>query len=299
MIFLDGIGLGENDHQTNPFVVAHMPTLTALTNGRRWLRETGYQESERAIFIPTDPRLGTQGRPQSGTGQAAILTGRNVPQLIGEHYGPKPNLETRQLLAQDNFFKQVTRSGKKAALLDAYPPALHHDIARGKTLRSSIQQAAFESGQTLFGMDELIARRALTPEWTGHSWRSYLKLDDTPVYEPAEAGRLMVEISREYDFAFHSHWMTDMVGHRGPFERGVELLELFDGVMTGVMEAWTDNEGLVIITSDHGNMEEIGNRNHTENDIPTLVIGEAKSDFAAGFKDLTDYVPRMAKFLGV
>ena len=216
MIFLDGIGLGDDNPQTNPFSVARMPTLTALTNGKRWLRETGFQESKRAIFIPTDPRLGITGRPQSGTGQAAILTGRNVPQIIGEHYGPKPNLETRQLLAQDNFFKQVRRGGKKAALLDAYPPRLHHDIARGKTLRSSIQQAAFESGQVLFGMDELIAKRALTPEWTGDSWRRFLKLDTTPVYEPEEAGRLLVEISREYDFAFHSHWMTDMwdtVGH--------------------------------------------------------------------------------------
>jgi 2,3-bisphosphoglycerate-independent phosphoglycerate mutase len=299
MIFLDGIGLGDDNAQINPFAVAHMPTLTTLTNGKRWLRDTGRQESQRAIFIPTDPRLGVAGRPQSGSGQAAILTGRNVPQIIGEHYGPKPNLETRQILADDNFFKRVKRAGKKAALLDAYPPGLHHDIARGKTLRSSIQQAPFEAGQHLFGMDELISRRALTPEWTGESWRRYLKLDATPVYEPEEAGRLLVEMSREYDFAFHSHWMTDMVGHRGPFERGVELLELFDGVMTGVLEAWNDDEGLVIVTSDHGNMEAIGNRNHTENDIPTLVIGKAKTDFATGFKDLTDYVPRMATLLGV
>lgn len=299
MIFLDGIGLGDDNPQTNPFAVAHMPTLIALSNGKRWLRDTGRQESQRAIFIPTDPRLGVAGRPQSGSGQAAILTGRNVPQIIGEHYGPKPNAATRQLLAEDNFFKQVKRAGKKAALLDAYPPGLHHDIARGKTLRSSIQQATFEAGQNLFGMDELISRRALTPEWTGESWRRYLKLDATPVYEPDEAGRLLVEMSREYDFAFHSHWMTDMVGHRGPFERGVELLELFDGVMAGVLEAWNDDEGLVIVTSDHGNMEVIGNRNHTENDIPTLVIGNAKTTFADGFKDLTDYVPRMAKLLGV
>lgn len=297
MIFLDGIGLGDDNPQTNPFAVARMPTLTALTNGKRWLRDTGRQESQRAVFIPTDPRLGIAGRPQSGTGQAAILTGRNVPQIIGEHYGPKPNAATRQLLAEDNFFKQVRHAGRKAALLDAYPPGLHHDIARGKTLRSSIQQAAFEAGQALFGMDELISRRALTPEWTGESWRRYLQLDTTPVYKPPEAGRLLVEISREYDFAFHSHWMTDMVGHRGPFERGVELLELFDGVMAGVLEAWYDDEGLVIVTSDHGNMEDIGNRNHTENDIPTLVIGNPKGEFADGFKDLTDYVPRMAKLL--
>ncbi len=299
MLFLDGIGLGDDDPETNPFAIAHMPTLTGLTNGNRWLRSTGRQESPSALFIPTDPRLGVPGRPQSGTGQAAILTGLNVPQMIGEHYGPKPNLATRELIAKDNFFKQVRRAGKKTALLDAYPDGLHYDIARGKTLRSSIQQAAYEAGQELFGMNELKNRQALTPEWTGESWHSYLKLYDTPVYTPREAGHLLVELSRNYDFAFHSHWMTDHVGHRGPLSRGVELLELFDGVMTGVIEAWDNAEGLIIITSDHGNMERIGNRNHTENDIPTLVIGNAKMAFADDFHDLTGYVPRLAQLLGV
>lgn len=299
MLFLDGIGLGDDNPETNPFATAHMPTLTGLTNGKRWLRDTGTQESSRALFIPTDANLGIAGRPQSGTGQAAILTGLNVPQIIGEHYGPKPNLQTREIIAKDNFFKQVKRAGKKAALLDAYPDGLHHDIARGKTLRSSIQQASFESGQDMFGMAELKAGQALTPEWTGESWHSYLKLYDTPVYTPQEAGKLLVTLCRQYDFAFHSHWMTDHVGHRGPLQRGVELLELFDGVMAGVVDAWDDDEGLVIITSDHGNMEEIGNRNHTENKIPTLVIGSAKQAFADGFHDLTGYVPRMAHLLGV
>jgi hypothetical protein len=297
LLFLDGIGLGDDDPRVNPFASANMPNLTALTNGKRWLRDTGYQESDRAIFIPTDPRMGVPGRPQSGSGQAAILTGKNIPQLIGEHYGPKPNLAIREMLAEDNFFKQVVAHGKKAALLDAYPPTWHHDHDRGKSLRSSYQQAAFEAGQRLFGIDDLRAGNALTPEWTNNAWQTYLKLKDVPDYTPYQAGEMLVKLSREYDFAMHSHWMTDMVGHRGPLERGVELLELFDQVMAGVLDNWNDGEGLIIITSDHGNMEEIGNRNHTENDVPTLVIGKEKTSFAENFNALNDIVPHMAKLL--
>ncbi|MEO8609788.1 MAG: hypothetical protein ABI690_17985 [Chloroflexota bacterium] len=297
LLFLDGIGLGDDDPNVNPFAIANMPNLIALTNGKRWLRDIGRQESERAIFIPTDPRMGMPGRPQSGTGQAAILTGKNIPQIIGEHYGPKPNLATRELLAEDNFFKQVVAHGKKAALLDAYPPEWHHDHNRGKSLRSSYQQAAYEAGQQLFGLEDLKAGKALTPEWTGDAWRTYLKLADTPVYTAYEAGEILVKLSRDYDFAMHSHWMTDMVGHRGPLTRGVELLEMFDEVMAGVLETWNDDEGLVIITSDHGNMEAIGNRNHTENDVPTFVIGKEKAAFAENFHALNDIVPHMAKLL--
>ncbi len=298
-LFLDGIGLGDDDPAVNPFAVADLPTLHALSNGRRWLRDTGYQQSSRAVFRPIDPRLDVDGRPQSGSSQAAILTGRNVPQMLGRHYGPKPNAPIRDLLERENFFKTVRNAGKKAALLDAYPPKLLNDIDRGYTLPSSIQYAAIESGQSLFTIDDLRAGNALTAGWTGKPWVKHLKLHDIPLYDPADAGRKLVRLSRDYDFAFHSHWMTDYVGHRGTLQRGIDLLMLFDGVMQGVLDAWNDDEGLIIITSDHGNMERIGDRKHTGHDVPLVVIGRDSAEFAAGVERLTDFVPQMAQYLGL
>ena len=296
-LFLDGIGLGVDDTAINPFASATLPTLQHFTHGQRWLADVGTHITERALFIPTDAQLGIELAPQSGSSQAAILTGRNVPQIIGEHYGPKPNARTREIIAQDNIFKQVRQRGKTAALLDAYPPTLLASIARGKTLPSSIQQAAMNAGQSLFSKDDLIAGRALTPEWTGHAWRQHLKLMDTPIYTPYEAGQQLAKLSRQYDFAFHSHWMTDYVGHRGPLSEGVGLLETFDGVMSGLLDAWDDDEGLILMTSDHGNLEDIENRHHTENRVPTLIIGTQKEVFAAGFDNLMDFYPRILRAL--
>ena len=297
VLFLDGIGLGENDPDKNPFATANMPTIQGLTNGKRWLAETGKQESKRALFIPTDPRLGVAGRPQSGTGQATILTGLNIPQMIGRHYGPKPEAQTREIIREHSYFKRVIERGKKATLLTAYPQGLLHDFERGKTLRSSIQQAAFETGQPHFSVDDVIGKRALTAEWTTDAWQHYLKLDTVPDYSAREAGQLLARLSRNYDFAFHSHWFTDRVGHRGPFSQGVELLEMFDQVMAGILDEWNDEEGLVIVISDHGNMEDVSIRHHTENDIPTLIIGDRKEDFAEGYSALTDLVPAFDKML--
>jgi hypothetical protein len=297
MIFLDGIGLGDDDPSINPFAVANLPTLTALTNGKRWLRDIGRQTNDRASFVPTDPRMGIPGRPQSGSNQAAILTGRNVPQLIGEHYGPKPNEATRAIIAEDNFFKQVLRHGKTGALINAYPPRLLRDIARGKTLPSSIQQAPREAGQTLFTHEALFSGDAMSEDWTGRGWREYLGFPDAPQYSPFEAGIKMIELSRRYDFAFFSHWFTDIVGHRGPIEDGIALLETFDGVMTGALSVWEQDEGLIIITSDHGNLEDVSDRHHTENDVPTLIIGQGHAAFAAQIRMLCDLVPQMASVL--
>jgi len=297
LIFLDGIGLGDDDPAINPFAAADMPTLIALSNGQRWLRSIGRQTSARATLVPTDPRMGVPGRPQSASGQAAILTGRNVPQIIGEHYGPRPNPAIRAILAEDNFFKQVVARGMSAALLEAYPPRFHQAIQRGKRLPSSYQQAVLEAGLPLFTEDAIYSGDALTVDWTGEGWRADLGYTDTPIYTPQEAGRRMVALSRRYAFAFFSHWLTDTVGHRGTVADGVRLLTLFDRVMSGALAEWDDAEGLMIVTSDHGNMEDLSHTKHTENDVPTLIVGEGKERFADGLHTLADLVPQMAQFL--
>lgn len=299
LLFLDGIGLGEDNPEVNPFARASLPNLKRLSNGKAWLNTTGRQESDRAIFVSTDPRLGVSGRPQSGTSQAAILTGINVPDRIGRHYGPKPDRETRQIIAEDNLFKRIRAAGKSAALLDAYPPRLLASIARGKTLPSSIQQAAMEAGQSLFTTEDVRENRALTAEWTGHEWHEHLRITDIPLLTPYEAGKQLVTLSQEYDFAMHSHWLTDYVGHRGPIEHGVELLERFDGVIQGLLDHWDDSAGIVIITSDHGNLEQIDNRHHTENDVPTVIIGDKKHSFAEKLQSLTDIAPAILSLIGI
>lgn len=293
MIFLDGIGLGEHDPTVNPFAAARLPTLHTLSGGARWLRSTPRTDSARALFIPTDPRLGVPGRPQSATGQAAIVTGRNIPAELGEHYGPRPNPAIRALIAEDNVFKHLTAQGKRAGWLDAYPPGFFEAVARGKRLRSALQQAAHEGGVSLPGIEDLYAGRALSADWTGQGWRDVLGVADAPVITPHEAGARMSALAREYHFSMFSTWITDEIGHRGPLERGVQCLELFDQVMAGLLDTWDDANGLAIITSDHGNLEDVSLRHHTENDVPTVVIGAARHNFADGLSDLTHLTPRI------
>lgn len=297
LIFLDGIGLGDDDPTVNPFAAAHTPTLWALTGGRRWLRDTPPVDTGRARFIPTDAGLGVQGRPQSATGQAAILTGRNIPALIGEHYGPRPTPAVRALIAEDNLFQQVMADGGSAALINAYPPPFFDAINRGKRLPSSIQYAVLSAGLTLFTDADLRDGRALSPDWTGENWRSELGYTDTPIYTRADAGARLAHLAQQRSFTFFSHWVTDVIGHRGPLERGVALLELFDAVMAGLLDAWDDHRGLIVITSDHGNMEDLSTRHHTENRVPTILIGDQRALAADGLHDLTGIAPGIRRVL--
>ncbi len=297
LLFLDGIGLGDDDPAINPFAAAHTPTLNALAGGYRWLRDTPRVDTGRALFIPTDPRLGVSGRPQSATGQATILTGRNVPAAIGEHYGPRPTPEIRAIVAEDNLFKRVLDSGGSAVMVNAYPPRFFQAIARGKRLPSSNQDAALSAGVSLFTDQDMYSGAAMSPDWIGEGWRTELGYTDTPIYGRYEAGVHLAKIAQSHTFSFFEHWITDTIGHRGPLESGVNLLELFDEVMAGLLDSWDDEHDLLIITSDHGNLEDLSTRHHTENDVPTVVVGESRHVFADGLCDLTGITPGVLRVL--
>ncbi len=297
-IFLDGVGLGPLDPTANPFAAASTPTIQRLTQGERWHHTLGIIQGKRSLFIPTSATLGVPGKPQSGTGQATIVTGRNIPALIGKHYGPKPDAATRDLINEGSIFSRVIDGGKSAALLEAYPPDWHRVIQRGKRLPASYQQAAASAGVRYRGVDDLRAGDALSGDWTGQAWHTHLGFTDTPTRTPYEAGQHLVTLARRYDFAFFPHWLTDMTGHRGTLAEAISLVETFDGVLHGVLDAWQDEEGVVILTSDHGNIEDMSHRHHTTNAVPTVIIGAQRTAFES-VRDLSQIAPIMADLLSV
>ncbi len=117
---MDGVGLGGPDPAVNPFVTAVLPHLTNLL-GEDWYVQgndsvaNGRITTDRASLIPTDANLDMPGRPQSATGQAAILTGRNIPQLVGEHYGPKPNTAVADLIHEGTLFHDIAAAGRRSS----------------------------------------------------------------------------------------------------------------------------------------------------------------------------------------
>ncbi len=294
-IFLDGVGLGAADPATNPFVTADIPTLQGLLNGERPLAPTPPTATARSLFIPTDAGLGVDGPPQSATGQAAILTGRNVPQLIGGHWGPKPNAAVADIVKRDSLFIKLKNRGLSAALLNAYPQRYFDGIASGRHNYSAIPLAVTAAGLPLFTTDDLRAGRALSADFTAEGWRTELKITDAPVYTAREAGHKLAELASHYAFSFFEHWPTDLVGHRGTLAEARQVIERFDAVLGGLLEVWDDEAGLIVITSDHGNLEDLSHKHHTRNQVPTFVIGTARHAFAAGLSDLTHFTPAILR----
>lgn len=292
-VFLDGVGLGVDDQSINPFSRAKMPCLENLLGGKKLLASSAPVESAHATLLALDPNLGVAGLPQSATGQAALLTGLNVPAVIGEHYGPKPNPQIAEIIKEDNLFKRVLHAGRSAALLNAYPPRYFHGVESGKRLLSAIPLAVTSSGLPLFSQDDFYHQKAMSADFTGEGWRTMLGYQDSPVYPPRQAGQLLAGLAEKYDFSMFEYWASDYAGHGQDMAKAIELLKVFDQVLGGLLESWNHDEGLIFISSDHGNLEDLSTRRHTSALVPGIVIGNHRSDFCYGLSELTGVAPKI------
>lgn len=300
-IFLDGIGLGADDPEINPFARAKMPHLQSLLGDRHLTLQAAPFESEHVSLLAIDAGLGVNGLPQSATGQAVLLTGVNIPAELGYHYGPKPNPEVASFLDGATIFSRTIKAGKNAALLNAYPPRYFEGIDSGRRLYSSIPLALTNAGIPLFTHTDYFEGRALSADFTGEGWRGFLGFSGAPVYDPYAAGAKLGELAKRYDFSLFEYWASDYAGHKQDMGWAVNQLETFDGVLKGLLDTWRDEDGLILLTSDHGNMEDLSTRRHTAAPVPLLSFGDEKvrRDLFKDIKDLTGIAGAMEKYLQI
>jgi len=312
-IFLDGIGLGEDDPEKNPFVSANSPTFDHLLSGSKLLAKNAPFLSRYCTMISIDAKMGVEGLPQSATGQATLLTGLNFPKLLGYHYGPKPNQEITELFISKrekseqnprnskpiSIFSHMAKAGKNACLLNAYPPTYFAGINSRKRNHSVIPLAAVSSGIRLFDQNDLIMGKALSADFTGQGWRDHLNINATPIISPGEAGILLATLSKEYRFSMFEFWETDIIGHKQNFSNAFKVIEKVDLVLDGLINNWDfENDG-ILITSDHGNMEDLTTRRHTFNQVPAIFIGPpAKhNNFSKKIRSIGDIAPFINELL--
>ena len=104
LFFIDGLGIGKRG-PFNP--LDNLPEATPLAVFQDET-PTPFLDS---IVVPTDPRLGIDGRPQSASGQTTILTGVNAPAAVGYHKQGFPNQALLEIIRNHSIFRQLTDAG--------------------------------------------------------------------------------------------------------------------------------------------------------------------------------------------
>ena len=88
--------------------------------------------------------------------------------------------------------------------------------------------------------------------------------------------------SQTYDLIILNYANADMVGHTGNFKATLKACETVDECIGTLSQAVLAVGGVLLITADHGNAEEMINRTtggidteHNSNPVPLIIVGDA------------------------
>ncbi len=280
-IFLDGIGIGRAGNE-NP--------VYRFGLFSRWLRfplvEGVARQAEGILAKGIDARLGTGGIPQSATGQTALFTGINAAKLLGCHLPAFPGAKLRERISENNLFGKVLGAGRSAAFANAYRPEYFDNSRMGKSLPDSVTTCSCNSsGVELRGVESYRNGKALFWDITGRyaAKRTSSKIDEI---SPERAGEIVCGLSAEFDLVVFESFLTDLIGHSRKMGEAEEFCRVLDR-FTGAVVGGKPRETTLVITSDHGNFEDLSTRTHTLNPVPLLACGPAASRFS-GAECITD-----------
>lgn len=109
--------------------------------------------------------------------------------------------------------------------------------------------------------------------------------------------------SDKYDFVVLNYANCDMVGHTGNYQAAIKAVETVDRNVEKLVSKVQEKGGVIIITADHGNAEEMLKENgemmtaHTTNPVTFTVVGY-NCKLKNGGK-LGDVAPTILKIMGV
>lgn len=297
MLFVDGLGIGCRDPSRNPLFRAEIPALRSLCGGEPPSVRAARGDATGAVMLPLDATLGVPGLPQSGTGQTALFTGVNGARLVGRHFGPYPYSTLRPVIVERNLLRRLALGGLRPCFANAFPDRFFRYMEKHESRLTVTTRSCTSAGLPLRTIEDLLRGEAVSADLTGEGWHA-LGHPEVPLVEPEEAGRRLVALLRFHDFVLFEYWHTDRAGHAQSMDDAVAVLARFDRMLGGVLREIDLRSALLLITSDHGNIEDLSVRTHTRNRVPLILTGLRHRSVAAAVAarwrpDLTAVVPAL------
>lgn len=295
MIFIDGIGLGANSREINPFIRFGLPVIHELF-GCHLSQEMEPVLTPEGSVVPIDATLGVAGLPQSATGQAAILTGLNTAKIMGRHIQAFPGPELSKLIMEHNIMKQLFEREMPVTSANMYSPDYFELVAKRKRRHSAITLAALSIGMSLRSLTHVQAGQAVYQDITNEMLPRF-GIENVQPITPKQAAINLVNISRKYSFTIFEYFQTDRAGHKQNWQHAQNIIRILNEF---IRTAYTllPADTLLLITSDHGNFEDLSVKTHTLNKVPLIALGFKAQETISGITDLTGITPAIVEALG-
>jgi 2,3-bisphosphoglycerate-independent phosphoglycerate mutase len=113
--------------------------------------------------------------------------------------------------------------------------------------------------------------------------------------------------SRKHKLVVCNFANTDMVGHTGNLEAAIKAVEAVDSCLGKIHPACLESETEVLITADHGNVEQMldpetqkNHTAHTTNPVPLIYVGKRKSSLLGPhIGTLADLAPSLLELMEI
>ena len=286
LFFIDGLGIGkrgpfnplDNLPEAAPLAVFQDETPEPFLNG---------------IVVPTDPRLGIEGRPQSASGQTTILTGVNAPAAVGYHKQGFPNKALLEIIAKHSIFRQLGDSGvQPITFANAYTSRFFSERPRWISATTAAVEAA---GLQFRTVEDMTNGAAVFMDYTNRILIE--RGEDVAERSEAEAATVLARLVAENRFTLYEYFITDKVGHAQDMDLAKTILTSLALFIRELLIKLDLDRTTVILTSDHGNIEDLSLRNHTLHQVPTIIWGAQRERIAASIKTLADITPAIVALL--
>jgi 2,3-bisphosphoglycerate-independent phosphoglycerate mutase len=287
LIFVDGLGVGTRGRHNPLHVLGEAAAPLAVFEDEEPFVPHG------GLLARTDARLGVEGRPQSASGQTTILTGVNVPARLGYHKQGFPNEQMREVLREHSLFLQLQNLGGGPDLfVNAYHPQFFAKRPRWVAATTVAVEAA---GLPFRTFEDLKEGRAVYHDFTN---RFLIERGaDVPERTPEEAAAVLAHLAAEHRFTLYEHFIADRAGHDRDEAAALTILSDLARFVRTVLSLVDLTRTTVLLTSDHGNVEDLSTRNHTLNPVPTLAWGRSKEKAARRVHTLADITPTILEIL--
>jgi hypothetical protein len=288
MIFVDGLGIGTRG--------AHNPLHQLDKAAAAPLAIFADEEPELAhdgLLVRTDACLGVEGRPQSASGQTTILTGVNAPALLGYHKQGFPNEAMRGIIHEHSIFLQLRRARiEPNTFANAYTPRFFQTRPRWVSATTVAVEAA---GMSFRSLEDLQRGEAVYQDFTNQL--VILAGFEVEPRTPEQAADVLAALVAAHRFTLYEYFITDRVGHAQDMPGAREVLTNLARFVRAVVARVDLSETTVLLTSDHGNIEDLSIRNHTRNFVPTLLWGARRAEAARRIRTLADITPAIIETL--
>lgn len=275
--FLDGVGIGEKDRMANPVYATEQQILAQLIDNARF---------------QADPSMGVDGLPQSATGQTTIFTGVNAPKILNRHLSGQPTISLKKVIYKSNMFSELIKRGFNVTSSNVYKDEYLKNMLNSKDRRnrpSVTSVMCMASGIDFRTLGEFINGDGVYHDITGDILKESGCRIETVT--PQKAAQNLYKLSRNYDFTLYEHFLTDIQGHKADFDEAAKLIDRLDSFLDELIKQMDFEEDVLIITSDHGNIEDISIHTHTMNKVPVIVLGKKAEKVKTEIHSLIDIMP--------